>query len=89
MPALTLRHKRRWHGGDGLSQRELARRVGLTARQLYRYEHRTTLPEPVRRLLLFAAALGVTVEDLIQPDVMARLRSEVASSGGGSETGDV
>lgn len=76
-PALTIRHKRRWLNGTGLSQRELARRVGLTARQLYRYEHRTKLPEPVRRLFLLAAALGVTADDLIQPDVLRALRSEV------------
>ncbi|MBT9559381.1 MAG: helix-turn-helix transcriptional regulator [Myxococcales bacterium] len=63
--------------GTGLTQRELARRVGLTARQLYRYEHRTKLPEPVRRLFLLAAALGVSADELIQPDVMAALRTEV------------
>lgn len=87
VPALTLRHKRRWHGGTGLSQRELARRVGLTARQLYRYEHRTKLPEPVRRLLMLAAALDLTVEELIQPSVLEALRADVAARTDAGEAG--
>lgn len=87
VPALTLRHRRRWHGGSGISQRELARRVGLTARQLYRYEHRTVLPEPVRRLLMLATALGLTVEDLVQPSVLEAVRADVAARTDAGEAG--
>ncbi len=77
-PALSLRHRRRWHEGAGLSQRELARRVGLMPRQLYRLERRTDLPEALRQVLLVALALGSTVEDLVSAETLAALRAEVS-----------
>lgn len=71
-----IRSLRQWHGSHSLSQRELARRSGLSARQLRRYESARRLPSSLRVLILIALALDVSVEELLAPDLMRALRSE-------------
>jgi|Deesub1362A_J573_1020465.scaffolds.fasta_scaffold00385_3 HTH-type transcriptional regulator/antitoxin HipB len=51
----------------GLSQEEVARRVGCSVRTYARWERGETMPQ-TRYLQALARVLGVTVDDLVKED---------------------
>lgn len=51
-----------------LSQRELAKNVGITYQSLQRYENETVIPSVIIAIRI-AKALNVTVEDLYPIDI--------------------
>lgn len=75
--ALHIRRLRQWDGDKQLSQGALAELAGITSRHLRRYESATALLPPVVTLLRIAMALNVTVEELIDQDVLDELRADI------------
>lgn len=73
-----LRALRQWQPEGHISQAKLGRLVGLTARQIRRYETMRTVPTLLRRLLLIAQVLGQPLEALLAPDVLSEIQDEVA-----------
>ena len=77
--ALHVQALRQWAGPSGVSQEELSKLAGVSARVIRKYESMTRLPETLECLLLIALALRVPVERLIDPRTRERLANEVES----------
>lgn len=75
--ALHIRRLRQFYEGQGLTQMELARVVGISNCRLNIHEHRRTLPHTVKVLVSLAVALQVPMEGLIDPRHLTRIRVEV------------
>lgn len=77
--ALHIRALRQWSGEHGLEQAELAELAGVSRHALHRLENCRQLPVVVETLFAVAYALGVELEELLDPRVRQRIASEVAS----------
>ena len=75
---LHLRRHRFCHGDRKLGQAELAALAGIPARRLRQYETSTRLPRAVANLLAIAAALDVSVEDLVAHRAVQHIRDTVS-----------
>jgi len=75
--ALHIRRLRQWHGETGIKQKDLAKIIGMSDRQLRIYEHARVLPRSVEPLLSIALALGVPMEWLINPNRLEKLRQQI------------
>ncbi len=72
---LQLRRLRHLHPDGPLTQSDLARRSGLTRKQVEHYETLATVPRAYRALIALADTLGVTVDELFSVHVRHRDRS--------------
>jgi len=73
----------RRNADDGpMSRRELARLAGMTPTELGHLESRNDLPPALDELLRLALVLGVHVEDLIAPELVADRSVEIESRRG-------
>lgn len=77
--ALHIRRLRQWHGEQGLTQAELAKRAGVSQRQLSRYETARALPTEFADLAKIAAALAVPLSAILAPQLLAELGAVVAA----------
>ncbi len=75
--SLRLRHLRQLHPTASLGQAQLAALAGMTTRQLRDIEATRTMPKSLRPWLALAAALRCSVEDLVAPHELGRLRASV------------
>jgi len=78
--ALLIRAKRQWHGTLPMTQKELARRTGMTVRQLKHYETVRELPRSLKALLVIASALELRVDDLIAPWHKRSIQGRIAGA---------
>lgn len=60
-----------------MTQDELAAVAAVSPPLIYKYERARELPQSVEALLRIALALQVSIEQLIDPKVIARLRAGV------------
>ena len=79
--AFRFKTLRLLHERECVTQGALATRTGISVRQLRRYESMTRLPVVVMNLLRCSLALGVSMEDLIAPDIVEALRRDVTARG--------